>query len=103
MSGQPPTIRLYYKPEIPWEQIDDQIQSGQSRGAIILNIFQEEEVPAEERGYECYVHSDGVYDLIQENVQYLAKVTRQGEVSDEIRDFIDNGVPQLIKEAQAYQ
>ncbi|KAI7884513.1 hypothetical protein K492DRAFT_204615 [Lichtheimia hyalospora FSU 10163] len=101
MSGQPPAIRLYYKPEIPWEQIDDQIQSDQGQGAIILNIFPPEVVPVEERGYECLA-APYVFNVIPQNAHILAKVTTQGPVPDDIQYFIDNEVPNFIAQAQGY-
>ncbi|KAI7884603.1 hypothetical protein K492DRAFT_234744 [Lichtheimia hyalospora FSU 10163] len=101
MSDQPPTIRLYYKPEVSWQQIAGQMQNDENRGVAILNVFDPDTVPVQDRGYECLA-APYVFALVRQNAHILAKVTAQGEVSDQLKNFIDNEVPELILEAQGY-
>ncbi|KAI7884515.1 hypothetical protein K492DRAFT_191703 [Lichtheimia hyalospora FSU 10163] len=95
MSG---TIRLYYKPEVLWQHIDDQLQNSPSQDIEIVELFPPGEVPMDERGFACIATSNVVV-LIEDEAEFLAKVTSQGDVGDEIQNFIDNVAPRLIAQA----
>ncbi|KAI7884604.1 hypothetical protein K492DRAFT_204685 [Lichtheimia hyalospora FSU 10163] len=101
MSDQQPTVRFYYKPDTPWDQIEYKIMGLQNQGIAVLNIFRPGQVSAGDIGYEC-VAEPYIIGLIRQDGRNIARVTAKGPVPNHIQKFIDNQVPYLMAQAPGY-